>query len=68
MDFKKLPKCPNEVKSQVKITPIIFWTRKLFPVPAPPVKNTFRPDLTALSTYLRIRLYIQGMLRVARDA
>ena len=34
------------------LTPIIFWTRKLFPVPAPPVKNTFRPDLTESRTYL----------------
>ena len=33
-------------------TPIIFWMRKLFPVPAPPVMNTFFPALTQSSTYL----------------
>ena len=26
--------------------PMIFWTRKLFPVPAPPVKKTFFPAFT----------------------
>ena len=32
-------------------TPIIFWMRKLFPVPAPPVMKTFLPDLTDSTTY-----------------
>ena len=32
---------------------MIFCIRKLFPVPAPPVKKTFLPDLTHSRTYLR---------------
>ena len=33
-------------------TPMIFWMRKLLPVPAPPVMKTFLPDLTHSRTYL----------------
>ena len=33
-------------------SPIIFLMRKLFPVPAPPVKKTLRPAFTCSTTYL----------------
>ena len=48
-------------------TPMIFWMRKLLPVPAPPVMNTFLPPFTHSSTHLHHTIIINIVRTVSES-